>query len=193
MKNEKPDPILFLDDHRGIYIPRDFAQSVKRECVSGISDEDYAILEQPDHDAYWDVWADVCDHAIVTEAHDTLSKDNPAHRETKYRLHQDGALWLIPQGMEWSDAEDWFVWPVEDPEDPAEAYSQGYDRGNYGNACESQSWDRWSRKNRYDEHSEAYREGMLLGFFSSYEPHEISDEEIRDHVAALRMKHNAHD
>jgi len=112
---KQPEPILFLDDHRGTYIPRDFAQSIKRECVTGIepSDLDF-LIEQMDADHYWDVWAEVIDHAIVTESHDSLSKDNPAHSETRYRLYQDGALWLIPDGMEWSDENDWYVWPEGD-------------------------------------------------------------------------------
>ena len=30
-------------------------------------------------------------------------------------------------------------------------YSRGFDRGNYGNAYESQDWDTWSVKNGYDD------------------------------------------
>jgi hypothetical protein len=28
-------------------------------------------------------------------------------------LHQDGDLWLIPVGMEWSDEQDAYVWPED--------------------------------------------------------------------------------
>lgn len=96
----KPSPILFLDDHRGIYIPRDFAQCVVRECVSGISDEDYTDLLNPESDTYWDTWQLVVDAAIVTDG-------------IRYRLYQDGDLWLIPEGMEWDDREGFWVWPTE--------------------------------------------------------------------------------
>ena len=68
-------------------------------------------------------------------------------------------------------------------------FSRGYDRGNYGNAYESGDWETWSERNEFDERSTPYREGMLLGYFSTYELHEISDEDVRDQVAALRAKH----
>jgi hypothetical protein len=68
-------------------------------------------------------------------------------------------------------------------------YSRGYDRGNYGNAYESQDWETWSSSNKFAEQTEAYREGMLLGFFSSYELHEIADEDIREQVEVLRAQH----
>ncbi len=35
----------YADSARGIYIPQFFAESVKRECVSGVSEEDWNILE----------------------------------------------------------------------------------------------------------------------------------------------------
>lgn len=100
---ERPEPILFLDDHRGIYIPRDFAQSIVRERVTGISDDEYTILENPDHELYWDVWSDVCDNARATD------EDG-----NEFRLEQDGALWLIPVGMDYDErTESWFwVTPV---------------------------------------------------------------------------------
>lgn len=28
-----------------------------------------------------------------------------------YSMYQDGALWLIPDGMEWSDKSGFYVWP----------------------------------------------------------------------------------
>ncbi len=99
------EPMLWLDSNRGVYIPRDFANSFKDRAthVSGVDTDDWAILEAgPDHEAYWDVWTDVCDNATVTDEHGFV-----------YRLYQDGDLWLIPDGMEWSDSEDWFAWPVD--------------------------------------------------------------------------------
>jgi hypothetical protein len=98
-----PDTLLWLSDSRGIYIPRDFAQSFtdRAKYVAGVSDEDWLVLEAgPDHNLYWDTWIDVCDHAVVTD-----------ERGVKFTLHQDGDLWLIPEGMEWSDEEDGFIWP----------------------------------------------------------------------------------
>jgi hypothetical protein len=100
----KPDSLLWLDDHRGIYIPRDFAKSFadRDSVVSGVSAEDWAILESgPDNESYWECWADVERDAIVTID------------GTQYRLHQDGALWLIPDGMEHNEESDSFEYPTE--------------------------------------------------------------------------------
>lgn len=102
----KPQPILFLDDHRGVYIPRDFAECIRRECVTYRLYQaedvtaDLEILKRgPDGETYWDTWSDVLDHAIVTD-------DNGQ----QFTLYQDGALWLIPEGMSWSDRDEWFTW-----------------------------------------------------------------------------------
>lgn len=107
----KPEPILWLSDARGQYIPRDFAESFERSTrdthVSGVSDEDWKILEAgPDHEQYCDAWDEVLRDAVLT------GKDG-----TKYTLHQDGDLWAVPVGMDWDDNEDWFVWPKEDDDD----------------------------------------------------------------------------
>ena len=104
--------MLWLDDHRGIYIPRDFATNFadRAKSVSGVSDEEWAILEAgPDHESYWGTWADVCDSATVTD-------DNGV----EYSVYQDGACWLVPAGMEWSDQDDFFVWPSDDDDDEDE-------------------------------------------------------------------------
>jgi hypothetical protein len=96
--------MLWLDDHRGVYIPRDFANCFtdRAKFVQGVTDEQWAILEQgPDAEFYWDVWTEVLDNATVTDG------------KTVCRLYQDGALWLIPEGMEWSDENEFFVWPDE--------------------------------------------------------------------------------
>lgn len=99
---------LFLSDSRGVYIPRDFAESIVRSCLSGVdmADLDYlargphdieATDDEPAHDAeaYWDVWATVCDNAIVTDTDGTV-----------YTLYQDGDLWLVEQGAESNDDTD---------------------------------------------------------------------------------------
>lgn len=85
------EPILYLSDSRGVYIPRDFAAETRPECIKGARPEDLAILaDGPDSEWYWDAWAAICDNATVTD-HDT---------GVTYTLHQDGDLWLLPPG--WS-------------------------------------------------------------------------------------------
>ncbi|MDE2096593.1 MAG: hypothetical protein KGL39_05045 [Patescibacteria group bacterium] len=105
MTTTKPDILLWLSDARGVYIPRDFANSFadRAKSVSGVSDEDWRILESgPEHESYWDAWCDVCDRAIITD-------DNGV----QFNVWQDGDCWLIPVGMEWNDETEFFCWPNE--------------------------------------------------------------------------------
>ena len=100
----KPEMLLWLNDSRGQYIPRDFAQSFvnRAKSVTGVSDEDWAILEAgPDHEQYWDAWTEVEQNARITD-----------ENGVKYRIYQDGDCWLIPEGMEYNDGDgDMFIWP----------------------------------------------------------------------------------
>lgn len=99
----KPDALFWLDSARGVYIPRDFAD-IDHSAVTGVSDDDWAVLaEGPGHEFYWETWDDVLSNAVVTD-----------NNGVKYTLHQDGDLWLIPEGMEWSDSEGGFAWPNND-------------------------------------------------------------------------------
>src|SRR4029077_19436064 len=107
MTTHKPDMLLWLSDARGQYIPRDFANSFsdRAKHVSGVSDEDWAILAAgPDaHEYYLDTWTDVCDTAVIT-----------GDDGIKYRIHQDGDCWLVPEGMEWSEENETFEWPADE-------------------------------------------------------------------------------
>ena len=104
----KPEPMLWLSDARGIYIPRDFANSFKDrdKHVTGIDAEAWAILEAgPDHELYWDAWTDVENGAVIT------NDDG-----VKFRIYNDGDCWLIPDEMEWDDETGFFVWPEDEPD-----------------------------------------------------------------------------
>ena len=106
---KKGEQQLWLNDARGVYIPRDFAKSFvdRDKNVSGVTAEEWTRLEAgPDEAWYWEVWDNVLDNAIVT--------DNDG---VKYRLYQEGDLWLIPEGMEWSDEKEGYVWPDEEESD----------------------------------------------------------------------------
>jgi len=77
--------ILFSDSARGVYIPQHFAESVRRDCVTGVTAQDLAILESgPDTEGYWETWEAVENSAVVHGA------------DGYYRLYQDGDLWLVP-------------------------------------------------------------------------------------------------
>jgi hypothetical protein len=116
-----PEPELWLSGDRGQYIPRDFAQSFKDRdtAVTGVSAEDWTILEAgPDHADYWDAWDEVFNNARVT-------LDG-----TEYFLHQDGDLcdlWLVPEGMVWSDKGNRWVWPDDDDADDADEEDEAED------------------------------------------------------------------
>ncbi len=69
------------------------------------------------------------------------------------------------------------------------AFSQGFDAGNYASAYESEDFATWYDANDIGNEHPAYIEGAILGFFSSYELDEISDEVAREDVAALRQKY----
>ena len=98
----KPEPMLYLSDARGVYIPRDFALETKRECINGARQSDLDILAAgPAHEYYWDAWTDIESNCTVTD---------PA-TGIEYRIYQDGDCWLVPVGMEWDEENEFFLWP----------------------------------------------------------------------------------
>ena len=99
---KKPEPRLWLSDSLGQYIPYTFTTTLDRARVAEVDDEDWAILEAgPDHEQYWDAWAEVERKALITLD------------DGVYTVLQSSDVWLIPVGMRWSTATDWFVWPDE--------------------------------------------------------------------------------
>ena len=85
--------ILYASDSHGVYIPQYFAKSVDTMYLSGVTDEDMAILlAGPDHEHYWDAWNDVECSAVLT---DDAGKE--------WVLYQDGDLWLLPKDWTPSD------------------------------------------------------------------------------------------
>ena len=83
---ELQNAILLFDSNRGIYIPQNFAQEMNREMITGVTAEQWEILEDgPDHEWYWETWSEVESDAIL---------NHPDHG--KMYLKQDGDLWAIP-------------------------------------------------------------------------------------------------
>jgi hypothetical protein len=71
----------FLDSARGIYIPRDFAESISLNDWTGIDKADFEILlSGPDHEDYWEAWTQVLDNA---------------ESNCGATLYQDGDLFLV--------------------------------------------------------------------------------------------------
>lgn len=82
--------ILFSDSSRGVYIPEHFAESVKREYVKGVTNEDldFFINEEPySVDHFWDNWENILNNL-------TLEIDG-----YKYSLWHDGDLWLYCEDL----------------------------------------------------------------------------------------------
>jgi len=76
---------LFISDAFGVFIPQYFSESIIRENVCGISDEDYKILSQgPEANLYWETWEAVLDNAVININGKT------------HHLYQDGDLWIVP-------------------------------------------------------------------------------------------------
>ena len=101
--NRKPEPILFLSDARGVYIPRDFANEVRCDCLSGVDDATLDILRAgPDHEWYWEAWQDVENNATITDPTTGIA----------YHVYQNGDCWLLPEGMTVNDTGE-FTWDNE--------------------------------------------------------------------------------
>lgn len=62
--------------------------------------------------------------------------------------------------------------------------SHGFSRGNYASAYETEDYE--VARDAVDGNTGFYRIAHMLGFFSSYELHEIHDEEIRMEVEHYR-------
>ena len=86
---QESDVILYADSSRGVYIPQHFAESIKREFVTGVSEQDWQDLTLDpygeDSDILWDVWSEVLDNARVH------------YNGKEYLLFQDGDLFLMTE------------------------------------------------------------------------------------------------
>lgn len=88
----KHEPELFCDGSSGIYIPQRFSTEVSRDKVTGVSEEDYRILERgPEDEWYYEAWDYVLCNAKLTA------------NGTTWYLYQDGDLWIVPDDYENDD------------------------------------------------------------------------------------------
>jgi hypothetical protein len=89
-------------------------------------------------------------------------------------------------------------YPADWSLDQKDAFSRGFDNGNYACAYETEDFE--AHFERLTPHAREYRNkapeafaaGALLGFFSSFELNEIP-EEYRERVAELRSAHDCED
>lgn len=97
MKNQfTTEPILLLDSHHGVYIPKLFAEELikgvykvkNREAIL----KPLAELGNPENQFYWEEWENLLDNCVLLD-----SKGN------EYTLWQNEDLWAIPEGYENED------------------------------------------------------------------------------------------
>ncbi len=99
--NQLPESAeLYLDGTRGIYIPQNFFEITKPECINWHCDSETKawILDQcsdPDNEFYWDAWNDAEACSMVT----LILRGNGI----EYNLYQDNDLWIIPVNAEWPE------------------------------------------------------------------------------------------
>lgn len=128
----QPDIQVLFDGASGIYIPQRFAREIERERVFGVSDEDFAILDNPEHDLYWDAWSDVLDHATLVEGDDPeilkIARDAALESRDRdvasilrqsdhlilYSIYQDSDVFMVPEGMVWNDEHDRYTYEQPD-------------------------------------------------------------------------------
>lgn len=79
--------ILFYDESWGIYIPKNFAEDIDRECLQGIDHNDLDDLADPCDNYYWDTWETVLNNAKIVKNGYT------------WNLFQDGDLWLYCEDL----------------------------------------------------------------------------------------------
>jgi hypothetical protein len=91
---------LYLDGSRGQYIPQNFFEITKPECINwhdldADKDAIKADCMELDSDFHHDCWTDVLDNVTLI---------NP-DTKVEYTLYQDGDLWIIPVNAEWPENE----------------------------------------------------------------------------------------
>lgn len=94
---------LLLDDHRGIYIPRDFANDCGDHPGWEHDKEAIEYLKKgPDQEYYWETWDDVLGSSTFT--------DKNGH---KWMLYQDGALFAYCEELMTLEEKFNFEWDIE--------------------------------------------------------------------------------
>ncbi len=160
---KRPEPEFFLDSARGTSIPQAFAEQIDHSVVTGVSEEDWFILESggedPDPDdippgmvqdfdwnnAYWEVWDDITDQnavKITTKSGVTYYVDQT----------ENGDVFLVPEGMVQSeDGDEFWVWEEPPPKTRAEQFGAALAHMALG---DGQSW--------FDDHKQTSDDGRIV-------------------------------
>ena len=79
---------ILLNDHRGIYIPRDFVNYFDEWNISKENIECLKKGPNPDNDHYWDTWSDVLNEAYFIDKNGN-----------RWQLYQDGDLFTYCESL----------------------------------------------------------------------------------------------
>lgn len=122
---------VYADSARGIYIPQHFAESVNRETLSGVSDEDLEILENgPEAESYWDTWESVLDNAQLKDSSGVI-----------WTLWQDSDLFLIHPDHLFDEQRDDLIAAINELTESAVEYETEHeDAGNNYSHMPAESW-----------------------------------------------------
>jgi len=82
-RNTITEPQLIVNSAHGQYIPKIFLETICAEIKSQIPATDRIILRNPDHEDYWEAWADTLDR-------------NYKLGTQKVRFEHIENLWLVP-------------------------------------------------------------------------------------------------
>lgn len=97
MKNKTASPELLIDSNRGIYIAQSFCEIYAPYITNmdRVKDDFNICLQGPDHEEYWEAWADLMDNVIITNDNKEVF--------TVGNLGEDGDLWAIPENYEFKE------------------------------------------------------------------------------------------
>lgn len=86
---------LLINSSNGVYTPKTFASNF--EGWQGISEEDFEILADVDHEHYWETWDIVLNNAYYIQD------------GNRYTLYQDDDLFAVCVGMMTEEEQEEFL------------------------------------------------------------------------------------
>ena len=91
VKTNEDKIVCIVDGCQGVEVAKSFINSFHREHWN-ISKSDADILNNPDHDDYWEVWDEVLRDASFTDADGSI-----------WSLYQDGDLFAVREDYDWDN------------------------------------------------------------------------------------------
>jgi hypothetical protein len=77
--------VLAVDSHYGVYSPQTFVERYGEYL--NLSDKDYSIMMDIEHDLYWEVWQEIESRGFVMDG-------------IEYTILQNEDIWILPSSVE---------------------------------------------------------------------------------------------